>query len=378
MLLSEIAMSNCTISQSTNVILILMIIMTIKSSIKRPRSHLYITRIFLTICLFSTAAHADLKVVGRCTLAPQTLSTDTTLGGNTLILADSTNQDIELNLPDADGTKGCRYIIKKTSQFNSVTLTSHDLIDHSPEIILPSGDQLPMAEIVSDGHTWHLLREQSITKGSSNLLISWSFNKTNQNKIHDDSGNGRQGVLNDIALPLDGFCNFPRPDNTKNNIQCSDDLSGDLQQCSVSIWYKSLYSDRTGMQQFVCIGEGNLIIGIKDNGQYHFESNEHKFQKESNGNLHWPDNQWTHLVVTWDDHQKRMITYENGEYLSEISNNDDAFPALQNGLYANPAVTLGSRNDERFRFRGELDDFRLYDYCLSPEEVREVYDLDRR
>ncbi len=344
--------------------------------------------------------HTDLKFRGRMVQHPHTVSTHQTLDHHSLILADSKDQDIELTLPSALSGNGYRYMIKKTSHFNDVIIKSDDGIDQCPEIYLPESTTFPKAEIISDGNSWHILSEQSVKRASSNLLIWWKLNKAidDDQKVNDDSENGREGLLNGISPPTqqsDGtYCDFPGSLAGSSNTIKTQNLNlpnGSIKNCSVSIWFKASQSDfrfnnesqRYEPQHFLVVGAGNLVFGIKK-GQlqeplrYHFESNSYGFQSGE-----WQDNTWTHLLATWDGINGRMIVYENGDMLSNTATHIDddlereqAFPSNQNHLNVT-LVTLGARPNKNNRFKGQLDDFRLYNYCLSPAEVKKIYQQDR-
>jgi hypothetical protein len=333
---------------------------------------------------------------------PHTVSTNQTLDKHSLILADSKHQDIELTLPSALSGNGYRYMIKKTSHFNDVIIKSDDGIGQCPEIYLPESTTFPKAEIISDGNSWHILSEQSVKRASSNLYIWWKLNKAidDDQKVNDDSENGRAGLLSGISPPTqqdDGtYCDFPGSVDGSSNIIKAQNLNlpnESIKNCSVSIWFKASQSDFNNNegkgQHFLVVGAGNLVLGIKegyfqDPFRYHFESNSYGWV--SGPSNEWPDNTWTHLLATWDGIKGRMMVYENGQMLSDtygraeitndINKRENAFPSNQNHLNAT-SVTLGARPNKNSRFKGQLDDFRLYNYCLSAAEVEKIYQQDR-
>lgn len=93
-----------------------------------------------------------------------------------------------------------------------------------------------------------------------------------------------------------------------------------------------------------------------------------------------PINTWTHLVCTCDS-TNTVRLYKNGEYIgsSTRSNKPDSDNATQ------AAIGRETYASGYFTFNGQLNDFRLYDHCLSPMEVKELakglvlhYPLDRQ
>ena len=80
-----------------------------------------------------------------------------------------------------------------------------------------------------------------------------------------------------------------------------------------------------------------------------------------------PVNTWTHLVCTCDINNVVRL-YKNGEYIgsSTRSNKPDSDNATQ------AAIGRETYASGYFTFNGMLNDFRLYDHCLSPMEVKQI------
>ena len=79
-----------------------------------------------------------------------------------------------------------------------------------------------------------------------------------------------------------------------------------------------------------------------------------------------PVNEWTHLVCTCGS-DRIVKLYKNGEYVTSVDrsaanvfDSDNTFTCIGRESYANGY----------FSFNGALQDFRLYDHCLSSMEVK--------
>lgn len=82
-----------------------------------------------------------------------------------------------------------------------------------------------------------------------------------------------------------------------------------------------------------------------------------------------PLNEWTHLVVTKAGREVRV--YFNGELKQTYTNSSDfstrtsaAQPRIGDDYRGNSANTVS--------YQGYMNDFRMYDHCLSPMEVKEL------
>lgn len=80
-----------------------------------------------------------------------------------------------------------------------------------------------------------------------------------------------------------------------------------------------------------------------------------------------PINTWTHLICTCDSNNIVRL-YKNGEYINFSARNDK--PDSDNANQA--AIGRETYANGYFTFNGMLNDFRLYDHCLSPFEVKQI------
>lgn len=81
-----------------------------------------------------------------------------------------------------------------------------------------------------------------------------------------------------------------------------------------------------------------------------------------------PVNEWTHLVCTCGS-DRIVKLYKNGEYVASVDrsasnafDSDNVFTCIGRESYASGY----------FSFNGAIQDFRLYDHCLSPMEVKQI------
>lgn len=69
---------------------------------------------------------------------------------------------------------------------------------------------------------------------------------------------------------------------------------------------------------------------------------------------------WYHLCGTWDAKNKKLATYINGELVKELTSTLTSYNNISSTINL---VYGGSWN---------INDFRFYDHCLSPKEVKEI------
>jgi hypothetical protein len=113
----------------------------------------------------TTSPKSQLDIQGSFSFSTEIVTSSTTLSGNQQIFADSSSGNITLTLPSALTTKGRVYLIKKTSDLNSVTIQGTQNIDSAPTVeMLPTGTSMYSSlGLVSSGVQWY------ITQSSGNF-----------------------------------------------------------------------------------------------------------------------------------------------------------------------------------------------------------------
>ena len=103
-------------------------------------------------------------------------------------------------------------------------------------------------------------------------------------------------------------------------------------------------------------GTSNLIFCISDGNS------------STQGNCHtsYSVGAWYHFTCTYSKTEQKMRIYKNG--VLSNTHSTSIIPKLSDVLY----VTLGQINDGTFKTNCLMNDFRLYDHCLSAKEVREI------
>jgi hypothetical protein len=110
-------------------------------------------------------------------------------------------------------------------------------------------------------------------------------------------------------------------------------------------------------------GSGNFGVLFSDNG------NGWTIQDRNQGNVSL--GQWMHVASTWDGTTIRH--YLNGALLQETA----AFSSLLQ--VSDAALVIGANVPfNNTAFKGVIDDARLYDYALSPEEIRALVGATRQ
>lgn len=138
---------------------------------------------------------------------------------------------------------------------------------------------------------------------------------------------------------------------------------------SITCWIKP--TDRTRsviLSEYSAVGASNIALELLTSGHVRvYWNGAPDINFTSAGIL--PLNEWTHLTVTKQNRDIKV--YFNGEWKSTYTHTDDfstrisnAYPRIGNDYRGNSNNTVS--------YQGYLNDFRMYNHCLSPKEVEEI------
>ena len=105
---------------------------------------------------------SNLEINTTIGFSSETVSANTTLSGNSFLLADASSGNITLTLPYAGNVSGRIYTIKKISPDNTVTVTAGGNrigINTSYDLTTSSNTQFPIISIFSNGEQWYFLNK---------------------------------------------------------------------------------------------------------------------------------------------------------------------------------------------------------------------------
>jgi len=208
--------------------------------------------------------------------------------------------------------------------------------------------------------------EDTFTRG---LVAYWSFDEGSGNIVYDASGNNNHGSL--INGPkwtqgkIGGALQF---DGVNDYVEVPDSESLDITKAiTVGAWVyprarQSVY-DRDG----IVIKGGAYYLTITPSGKVavHFYGLTSPGYHDSNQIV--PLNQWSHIATTYDSATGKIRIYINGSLDREITTSGAINPSTY-------VMGIGSEWNGRSRFfNGLIDEVRIYNRALSPEEIRFHY-----
>jgi hypothetical protein len=191
----------------------------------------------------------------------------------------------------------------------------------------------------------------------------------------DASGNANHGTVNGATPTTDRFGNSNSAfsfDGSNDYINCGDSDSLDVTQgVTIAAWVNPL-STNDDWPTIVMKWSGNLSrelygLYLYDKHIYGELSTTGEFINLETTEAPIVINEWQHLAMTFDSDSDTAIIYRNGESLQEWSDISGTILTSDYDLM----IGMHKRGDyEDLHFHGSIDEVRIYDHALSPEEIR--------
>lgn len=270
--------------------------------------------------------------------------------------------------------------------------TDAGLLPLLAEVSNPDEVQLPaLKEDVT--YYWRVdevMQDGTVTEGdlwsfalTGKLVGWWKLSENEGQTAKDSSGHGHDGVLGSAAGADEhdpqwvvdsqrGRCLYFDGDDYVN---CGGGASESWAQFDGSSFTAAAWvnqSDTIWWSCFVCKGESAWKLQmIMDFDEVHFAT--HTQGRFFEGNK-LTNGRWYHVVGVWDEGQKRAKIYIDGKMVGSQRFGNDY-------VANNSNVLIGAKDDEvadhevTTFFKGYLKDIRLYNYALTDEEIREIYEV---
>lgn len=337
---------------------------------------------------------SNLNVNGTLSYGFQTITSSIILSANSLILADTSSENITLSLPEASSYEGRKYIIKKTSTLNRLSIRGGGFIDDYSDLTL-SVNNMGTLSVISSSGNWHILNlsGNGTSIQSDNLIGWWKMDEINSNTLINEInlyptkiftvsavtnsnpsiGDGR---LNQ-GIDLDGSGDNFYLSNSNSDLAYLDNAA----QISMSIWVKlnNLTSDA------VIISKGdfnsnNAFVLWRDESAHSSGRSDTFTILVSDGSGNETriegadgianDNEWTHIVVTYQgDSATGLKMFINGTE----DPNSPADTSNVDNLNSNPEYFRIGRSDDSLELNGNLDELRIFNKVLSNTEIEDLY-----
>jgi hypothetical protein len=313
---------------------------------------------------------SNLNLHGSMAFGYQSISANAVLDATSIVLADTSSDNITLTLPSAGNVSGRAYTIKKTSFENNLWINGGgNLIDDSSPVELGSSSSLGVLKVISDGQQWHIISSSDVsdTIASENLVGWWKFDELDSNGNTIDSSNyGQSGnLVNNPSLVSGKFNTGYDFDGASNYIDFGDpDHLDSFDQIALSCWVKT--SNASGGAKIIMGKSANAVHSnpyytytmAMTGGRAHLRLN----TTSITGSVVISDGQWHHIVCNYNGAQ--MQIYVDGSLDTSTAKTGALTTSNQN-------FRIGGRHTTALgEFYGDIvDDARIFNRALTPAEI---------
>ncbi len=223
----------------------------------------------------------------------------------------------------------------------------------------------------------------------NNPVAYWKFDEGSGEVIHDFSGNSHNGTLivgsggtqsatssiwtNGLSGKINGSLNF---DGTDDIVNMGTSTAFNIATGTVSVWFNlnsHTILDKTIIGKDLSGGNNgdfNLRVAESDDAT---NPSKIEFKTENGGSSYYvasdniaPTNEWVHVAVLFGDGGMRM--YVNGILQKSTASQVYGMTNASANLFISASATGNTDY-----FNGKIDEAKIYNYHLTPEEIKQEY-----
>ncbi len=201
--------------------------------------------------------------------------------------------------------------------------------------------------------------------GGEGLIGYWKFDEAKGTIVMDSSGNGINGRIKGAKWAR-GIVGSAIEFNGNESVVFDSPLLDGMEELTVSLWiyikgdgrYSPL-AKRDCIYRFVFLPEGDHFVIATENNPWYSSGTVLPFKKI-------PRERWCHIVATYKSGEIKV--YKDGELMAMGG-------GVTGRINKSPdSLVLGSADGPNLEnFQGIIDEVRIYNKALSPEEIKELY-----
>ncbi|MBU4142090.1 LamG domain-containing protein [Patescibacteria group bacterium] len=223
-----------------------------------------------------------------------------------------------------------------------------------------AGADLSRFEIANGANLW---------SEANGLAGYWNFDAKEDNIAKDSSGGNNDGIIINNPEWVFGKIGQAYLFNGKNqSIEIAGSEKLNLEKSiTIEAWVKPLDSTQRIMGRHDADSSGGWHLWLSSEKEFVFTVSDGLGDISLKSPSAYKLAEWHHIAGQYDDRTKKMALYVNGEKTGEIT-------LLKAVLLSKSNFTIGkfSSGADGY-FKGTIDEVRLYNRILSPQEIQKSY-----
>jgi hypothetical protein len=312
-----------------------------------------------------SSGSSNLNVTGTMGFGFQTVTSSTTLSGNSIVLVDSSAGNITLSLPEASSYSGRKYTIKKTSPLNRISIRDGGFIDSYSDVSL-SVNNMGSLSVISSSGNWYILNisGNGTSVSTDNLVGWWKLDEVDGVTVANSIGSGSSGTLSNGPILTNGKINNAISfDGVDDFLSLPDPITGNptTNNFTICFW---LYWDSS--DSFVAMRDSSATAGAgtlfpyDNSGTIIFRVGGTTASSSASSADY--EDRWVFFSLTND--KTTSILYADGESVGSLSPGANSF--------LSPWVIARNGGVSTYE-KCFFDDFRIYNKALTPTEIQALY-----
>lgn len=316
-----------------------------------------------------SSGSSNLNINGSIEHSFQSLSSSATLTTHSIVLADTSSDNLTLTLPSASSVTGRVYQLKKTSNLNQLLIKASDNIDaFDQELAMTDANgHTPFLNLISDGSGWYITSQSSdVTKivASDNLIGWYRFDEGTGDFVGDSSGNRNHGIKTNFETSGNGWITSGQVNqalkfSTDDTVMLNDSYNFSASDhFSVNFWIRM-----DNLTNAIIIGRGtnSSYIAIYSSSYYYRNTS----GEQTNQSYSMTQGEWTMFTIVADGGAD-VDVYINGQFDNSVD------PGASGTALEIDRIGQAYSNTS-FSLDGALDEIRIYNKSLSAAEIAKIY-----
>lgn len=213
-------------------------------------------------------------------------------------------------------------------------------------------------------------------------ILYYNFDEGYGTTTYNMVSTTKNGIINSLTWTNDGKFGKALSFNGTGSVYSNNNIGISGNVAGVSLWFKTPAVTSTNVKVLLEFSPNYnndstfaIFYNYLDMGTFNIAM--HSSAGYSVIKLHsrYDDNEWHHLVAVFDRNQSTVLDQAKVYMDGKLSSTSivSSYNAVHTTPFTDNKIYIGSRNASSIFFNGLIDEVKIYDYALSPDQVKLDY-----